>query len=163
MADRTAGEAYEIILDHLREIGLSWVVAQIQEQIRSGKSVTKAVTTYTNRAAVVFAEEPLAGSNKSRRRETLAATEEYTEDERLEIALQAVERALVHSAAMEKELVSFYRSSPDSPSKVSFEPAEFDESERLVVEIIPDDRRSAIEKLESVLSKLRSEIRDGDQ
>ena len=154
MADRTARAAYEIILGHLREIGLSWVVAQIQEQVRLGKSVTP----YADTTAVLLAEKPLAG-----RRQALTSTEEYTEDERLEIALQAIEIALVHSAAMEKELVNFYNSSPDFPSKVSFEPDEFDESKRLVVEIIPDNRRSAIEKLESVLSKLRSEIRNGDQ
>jgi hypothetical protein len=158
MGDRTATEAYDVLLGHLRQLHLMWIVEQIQEQVRAGKAITKAVSPQSGIESIRFPEEELDAISSSRgRRQRLASTEPYTDQERLAIAVNAISKAIVQVSEMQTEVVHFFLSESDGQPTIIFEPDEFDESSRLVLETPPTNRKVAVRGLEEVLTKLRTE------
>lgn len=163
MSDRSSSNAYQILLETLRKHGLHWVAGQVQEQVRSGKPVTKDVSPFLAVDRIVFADEGFfPTSARKGRRQRLAATEEYSADERLELIIKAIESAVIHTAAIEAELAEFFASQADGLTPARFEPEEFDESARLEVERPSADRQASIGRLQNALSRLRREVGDGD-
>jgi hypothetical protein len=103
MLDRTADEAYAMILSALREHGLSWVVEQIGDQVRAGKPITRVVATASPSGSHRYSDE--VSPARRPRRERLTATEPYTSGERLTLALDAIERAVIQTADLEDEVL----------------------------------------------------------
>ena len=164
MAERTISEAYEIILEHLRKRGFGWVVEQIQEQVRSGKPLIKDVSLQPGIRTGLFADEKFEIKTTAKgRRQRLAATENYTDKERLEIAVTAIESVAIQTTVMQEELAAFFASSMDEPQKILFEPDEFDETDSLVLERPSKERRESVDGLKELLEILREEAGIGNK
>ena len=127
MPDRSASQAYELLLRSLQENRLGWVAAQVQEQVRSGKPATKYVAPYHEEDSRDFVSEDfIPSAPKKGRRQRLAATDDFSPEERLELVLSAIESAVIHTADIETELIGFFPSQNEAPADVRFEPGEFD-------------------------------------
>lgn len=99
--------------------GFGWVVTQAEAQIAEGKPSSKQVA---EREFFPASADPLFTIRRPRsRRASLITSEPYTETERLEILLQAIEAAVVQRSMLEQVLleqlhdVSGIRFEPDAP------------------------------------------------
>lgn len=156
MPERTLDEAYEALLQSMRDQGLGWVVEQVQQQVRAGKLVTKDVTPFRESYSSRFIEE-LAVGTRRRRRERLAATEEYSAEERLSLVLEAIENAVVHTAEIQDQVLQFVQDQ-SSIDQVRFEPDAFEEAQAFTLSA-DDRRRPQVEMLREALARLRMEVR----
>lgn len=163
MPDRNPNEAYRMLLDALREKGLAWVAEQVQEQVRSGKPVTKDVSPYRETDSMIFATEGFVPGTSTRGpRQRLAATEEYSPEERVDLLIDALEAAVIHIADIEAELIDFFDSQVDGPAQIRFEADQFDDAPSLETERVAANRSEALQGLRSALLRMRREMgRDG--
>jgi hypothetical protein len=103
----------------LNRHGFEWVVAQAEAQIAEGKPSSKEVSERDS--VQVSADTSFAIRRPGSRRASLITSEPYTESERLEIMLQAIEAALVQRSMIEQAVleqvhdISVIRFEPDSP------------------------------------------------
>lgn len=107
----------EVLLRH----GFEWVVTQAETQIAEGKPSSKQVS---EREIFSVLDDPDFAIRRPRaRRASLITSEPYSEAERLEILLQAVEAALVQRSDLERVVlaqipdVNVIRYEPDSPTE----------------------------------------------
>jgi hypothetical protein len=156
MAQRDLDEAYNEILDLLRRHELSWVVGQVQDQVRAGKPATRMVTPRSAPVSDLFAGE--VSQPRRQRRERLAATEPYSASERLRLALEAIERAVIQTVEVQREVVEFFDSEGIAGTGVAFEPEQFDETARFEIRALPQSRMDALTQLRSAINALRSEV-----
>jgi hypothetical protein len=111
------------ISDVLVRHGFGWVVTQAEAQIAEGKPSSKQVSE--RESFPVLADGIFAVRRPRSRRASLITSEPYTESERLEILLQAIEAAIVQRSMMEQELllqfadISSIRFEPDSPLEIT--------------------------------------------
>jgi len=97
-------QAFDKLISILNERKLTWVVDQVQEQIRVGKPMMRRVKELkpTRQASFrntrLFDDEPLRPGRKVEFR----ATEAYTATEQLQLLLSAIQQAVVNTAAIEK-------------------------------------------------------------
>ena len=92
------------ISDILRRHGFGWVVEQAEAQIAEGKPSSKQVSEheiFRAEADPMFTIRP-----RKRRRASLITTESYSESERLEIVLQAIESAVIQRAELEAAVLN---------------------------------------------------------
>ena len=162
MAARSYSEAYLVILSLLRECGLGWVVSQIQEQVRTGKPTLKSVSTQPDVISQRFLDEADNTQVIRGRRQRLAGTEDYSDYERLDIAIAAIESAVLQTTAMEESVLDFFTSHTDGIAKITFEPDEFEETERLIIESPSETRRESTRQLKLAVNKLREEMHHVD-
>jgi len=158
MVDRTFSEAYKVILEHLRKSGFGWVVAQIQEQVRSGKPLIKDVSPHPAIRSIQFVDEEFEATTTTKgRRQRLAATENYTDKERLEIVITAIDSLIIQTTAMQEELIDFFVGSTDDSQEIHFEPDEFDESDTLIIGYPSKKHKASVGDLKELLGMLREE------
>jgi hypothetical protein len=116
----------------LRQHGFDWVVQQAETQIAEGKSGSKQVRELPR---AVLGPDFRIGAPK-RLRASLITSEPYSEAERLEILLQAIDAAIVQRAKLEETVldqlsgISSIEFEPDVPSE-DFEGAYFGKAHRL--------------------------------
>jgi len=156
MPERAFDETYSILLDALRSHGLSWVAAQVQDQVRAGKPTTRIVAPRPAPMFDRFAEEITQA--RPPRRERLAATEPYSAEERVALALDALQRAVIQTADFEEEVAKFFHSAGKTPTRVAFEPEEFEDAQRLEIATLPAPRRNSVERLRQLVNSLRREL-----
>ena len=92
------------------------------------------------------------------RREVLAATDPYSAQERVLLALEAIEHVALHTAEMEQQLTDFVRDSHVSATGVVFVPEEFEDAPRTEFNALTDNRENAVSTLRSLVARLRKEI-----
>lgn len=153
--------SYDEVFGHLLEImrkhGLSWVAAQVQEQIRDGKPVTKSIeksklTTYQ----LSVLDEPVQKPRKAL--SEVAAVEEYSPSECILVAVEALEHAVVHGAEIRREVHEVLHKKLLSNVPVRFEPEALEEAEPFALEPPDQDHQAAIDKLKQLLLTLRREV-----
>lgn len=100
MADDDDAETYRRRLSEvLRRHGFGWVVDQAEIQIAEGKPSSKQVS---EREPISVVSDPMFAIRAPRRRRaSLITSEPYTEEERLEILISAIDAALVQRANLE--------------------------------------------------------------
>jgi len=156
VAERNLEEAYALVLEILRRHDLSWVATQVQDQVRAGKPVTRVVAPRQATMLERFAEE--LPEPRRTRRERLAATEPYSASERLSLALDAVEHAVVETAEIEGEVIQFFGTDSKGAGRVIFRPEEFEEAPGFELRALPRRRLDALAKLRQSVATLRGEI-----
>ena len=157
--DRT--EFYNALLAGLRDKGLEWVASQVQEQVRSGKLVSKKVSPFIENPRELFTLGSVLSAGKGKP-QILISTEEYSAEERLEIAVDAIEAAVVHTAKIEEHLVKFVEEELESEHPLSFAPDQFDDSEPREVIRPSAEREQAVREVMKALARLRSEVANDD-
>ena len=125
-------------------------------------STLKSVSTQPDVVSQRFIEESNSPQTRKGRRQKLTGSEDYSDDEKLEIAITAIEAAIIHTAAMEESVLGFFTPAKDGVSKIVFEPDEYEETERLVIEVSTETRRKSIRQLEFAINKLRKGMYHAD-
>jgi hypothetical protein len=108
MNNTECNELYEQLIDILNQNNLAWVVSQVADQVRLGKTVEKEIETLQEsrerRAVSLFPTDEFSANLKKGPRATFPITVEYQPCERLLLLINAMEQAVVHTAEMEHHL-----------------------------------------------------------
>lgn len=159
MTEDNSGIAFERIIEKLREVGLTWVAIQVQDEIRGGKPYIKEVRPVVdNRRRSGGTFLPLDVNEQRGKKQKLAATEEFSPGERLEILLGAVEAATVVTSALSTSVLQFFSKGGEIEPSICFLPEEFDEAKAF--SLTGDQQKdSARANLANTISEARREIK----
>lgn len=150
-------EAFMHLLEIMREHGLSWVAAQVQEQIRDGKPVTKSIEkSQLTMYQLSILDEPVRRPRRAL--SEVAAVDEYSPSECILVAAEALEHAVVHGAEVSREVHEVLHKKLLSNVPVRFEPEALEEAEPFALEPPDQDHHVAIDKLKQLLQTLRREV-----
>ena len=130
--------AFEAILEKLRGTPVQWITSQVQDQIQAGKPVVKEVSPVEEDKSERFLASLDAPSFKGRR-QSRAATEEYSPQERLVLLLNAIEAVVVESPQMEGAVLENLGSLEGGVDAVRFLPERFEEEEGFAFSRTPED------------------------
>lgn len=151
---------YDTLVDILNKSELGWIVSQVEDQLRIGKTVEKEITTLTegrSRNALLGFEE-YREHLRSGPKATFPVTIDYDSKEKLSLLVDAVEQAVVDTAEMEKHILDFFGEELPSLESVEFY------SDEVTREPISINRQSTASrqiygsKLKLLLEDLRKEI-----
>jgi hypothetical protein len=153
-------EVFDTLVKMLNDQGLGWVVAQVQEQIRLGKTVEKEIKTLreAKHSPSIFELDEYRKQLKTGPLATFPVPVEYNSKERLQLLIDAIEQAVVNTAQMEENFTSFFEKELPHLSDIRF----FSEDGTLSPREI--NRQSAVVrndqaiKLKQLLEDLRQEI-----
>lgn|SRR5579862_516740 len=121
MSEEDDAEYRRRIGEVLEAHGFGWVVAQAEAQIAEGKPASKQVSE--REIFQVSADTDFAIKRPRARRASLITSEPYTEAERLDILLRAIEAALVQRSALERATleevhgINTIRFEPEGPTE----------------------------------------------
>jgi hypothetical protein len=163
MTNSEAIETYEELSAILREFGLGWIVDQVEEDIRAGKAEQKrkAIQSSMEEHEDWKLEPPSDARvyrRKSTREEEFTALTDFNPRERLELLIDATDRAVAGAANLEFQVLKM---EPFSPMKLVLAVEETNASRVLDLEHA-DRRLTAVHRLTKALASLRSELRNGN-
>jgi hypothetical protein len=126
---------YSELFSKLREIliqnRLSWIVDQVEEQLREGKHKTESIKTYKekedNRQRILNALVKIEKDDlEVSKRENIVVVGDYTPRECLLLLINSIQHAIVNTADIELETLLFFQNSASTLSgnipKVLFYP-----------------------------------------
>lgn len=90
----------------LRELGLGWIVEQVNEQIQSGKMVKKEVQMF--KEIRLDNQSEFYSTIKPSGKKELTATEDYTVTDQLQLLIDAIELTAESASAMRREITTFF-------------------------------------------------------
>src|SRR6266446_3110563 len=100
MAEREALAVFLKLSDILRATELSWLLDEVASEIRQGKPSEKKIRVQESEVLVLVSDER---ESRARRPTTFVESLEFTQVEKLEMLLSAIERAVIEPAFMESE------------------------------------------------------------
>lgn len=103
MTEEECAEYRRRIVEVLRLHGFDWVVAQTDAEIANGKQSTKQVSE--REVSSMFDDRDFRMRPPRTRRASLITSESYSEAERLEILLKAIESALIQRSVLERAVL----------------------------------------------------------
>lgn len=157
MTNTECREAFNAVSAYLHESGLGWIVTQVLEQIRFGKPHLKRVETSADISPELVVEG--LGSGRRRTRETLAATREYTAHEQLGVLLDAIERALISTSAMEDAVRSEFFGRDKQRTTIELVRTDDPGRETFTISNSPNAQRiGSVHKLNALIENLRGLI-----
>lgn len=140
MDEKECAAAYQELEAALNELNLGWVAAQVADTVRIGKTVEERSPT---------------------RRTPLTKIEDYTAPEQLWLLISAIEKAVVDSWEMEREIAIFFtRKTENSPLSTSLIFSSFPRQAEKILEFNSDSlaqRSNSALELKQLLEKLRLE------
>lgn len=145
MNDQECTQVYEQLISILNQNKLGWVAAQVEEQVRLGKTVKKEIETLkeSHGEFELFTTDEYPRSFKKGPKATFPITVEYQPSERLKLLLDAIEHVAINTADMEHHFVNYFGSEMDNWLGVTFQPEEID------VAPISIDKQTVISRLEN--------------
>lgn len=151
---------YDTLIDILNKSGVGWIVSQVEEQLRIGKTVEKEITTLTEGRGrnMLLGVEGYRERLRSGPKATFPVTIEYEAKERLSLLIDAIEQTVVDTAEMEGHILNFFGEEFPALQGVEFYPDE------VVRESISINRQSTALrqvhglKLKQLLEDLRKEL-----
>jgi hypothetical protein len=159
LSDSESLRFYRTISARAREVGLDWIVDQVEEQLALGNVALRSLSV---REPDLFSAEPEIFAVKSRRRKSTRATflvsRPYTAQEQLELLVDSLLIGVVQLNQIADKVISFVASELDSTS-IEFAP-EAEVKPILRLETESARVAEASEKLESLLNELKREIAD---
>jgi hypothetical protein len=160
MSEMDDGAFRRRVIELLEEHRFGWIVEQAEAQIAEGKSVVKEVSEQELRPAVL--SDTFRIARPRRYRSSLVTTVAFSESEKLELLLKAIEAAVVKRADLDTAVLEKL----PTIGSIAFEPDAPDEGadggyrgrpHRLVRDTAPD-RASLREDADKVLRAVREEI-----
>jgi hypothetical protein len=110
ISEQETRRLFDKLAAQLRERGAATVVDQVIDEIAQGKQIIyKTVRRRTEAHPLYRSESEEAITDRGRRRE-YAETLQYSPAERLDLLLQALERAIIDAGTIDAELAKNYRS-----------------------------------------------------
>jgi hypothetical protein len=161
MNNEDAIQMYAELATILREFALDWVVEQVEDDIRAGKAEQKRATVSADRREAL-AEAPPSGAKISRRRPTreeeFTALRDFSPTERLELLIDATDRAVQGAANLESQLLSM---KVFGGVKIVLAGEEGDNVSRSLDARQTERRLQSVHRLSRALAALRLELRNG--
>jgi hypothetical protein len=140
MNNRDYDRTYQKVVDVLESGGFSWLVHEVAEQVSIGK-----------------VNVPFSKDNTSKLYKGIYNIE-YTPQERLQLLIKAAMHVLVNTAAMEENMLSFFRqTSQDGIEAVEFYSELEENSIALINSEYATDQRIHMRKIEETLNALSRE------
>ncbi|WP_144370077.1 hypothetical protein [Myxococcus stipitatus] len=155
MNNAEAEDVYQKLTMIISDLGWSWVVRQIEDQIRLGRLEETIIESEVNSPSTDLSSSRRPGSKVRPRKSRVAMTKrmEYLPKERLRLLATSIEQAIIAAAEMEQETL---RNLP-YVQKLEFRPEEQGETMRL----IRDDshgRITVLEQTKKFLKELKEAI-----
>jgi hypothetical protein len=148
----------------MTEYDLQWVLEQVEQHIRFGKTSEKEIQPCSERrpgsmsgAPTDLLPLPPTAAYSSGRKARFLASQEYTENEMLEIIIDAVERGVADTAEMEAEMLKQFEYGGIQYRAVFTS----EDSESIPAVAKPGDavsRAASASRLRDLLKELRAEI-----
>lgn len=161
MNNQKCQELYGAFVLLLGQHEFHWVIGQVEEQIRLGKTAPERIAPPHGPQLDLLEpdDEPTARGGRSRAsREIYLKRIPYTPCERLVLIIEATEHAVVDVGEIGSHLAEFLRRQPAAMREVKF--AQEDESILEKPFLFADalSRKPAIAELRSLLAKLKAEV-----
>jgi hypothetical protein len=161
MSPAEADEIYDQLVGVLRDLGLEWIVQQVEDQLSLGHIETRKLTV---EGQELFASDELMYEPAPRRRRskaTFVVSRPFESPEKLRLLIDSIEIGIVHVTEIASEVSTFFGRETHT-TQVEFRPetdlgAEFDLDAGDV-----EGRISAAASLRAVLAELRREVADAD-
>lgn len=153
---------YEAVYQRLAEIldksGLGWILSQVEEEIRTGKTREVEIETLKSRRITAPLFEDHLWEFTEGPRGTFPAPGEYSLAERLELLIDAIEQAIVNIAEMEHHIVTFFANRVDHWQGLEF--FGDDESQSVAVSALSSSSRlEHARNLKRLINALRQEMK----
>jgi|GEM_PF-6423024 len=160
MNDQECLRAYETLGTILSENGLVWIISQVEEQIRLGKTVEREIETLKDVRETGLQSSSSSLSNlKKGPRAKFPVTESYSSPEQLKVMIDAIERAVLDSATMENHLAAFMENSDGNRIReIQFYDEEAGIKRQSIERGRADMRIGHAKHLKGLLDTLRKEI-----
>lgn len=165
MNNEDAIETYAELATILREFALDWIVEQVEDDIRSGKAAQKRATVSSDRREAVAEDWKLAPPSSAKisrrrptRQEEFTALRDFSPTERLELLIDATDRAVQGAANLESQLLSM---KVFGGVKIVLAGEEGDIVSRSLDARQTERRMQSVHRLSRALAALRLELRDG--
>ena len=150
--------AYGSLVSILSENGWVWIISQVEEQIRLGKTIEREIDTLKEVRETGSQLTPYYPRLKKGPRAKFPVTEPYSPHERLKIIIDAIERAVLDSAAMENQLGAFMEVNADDIHEIQFYDDESDYKRQSIETQRSEMRVREAAHLKKLLDALRSEL-----
>ena len=160
MDDEDYNDIFSALSDVLREKEMLWVLDQVNEQIRLGKTESKEIASQEDDRR----QSPLPGigtmqrmpRGRARKKEEFLVTTEYTAKEKLLLLIDAIEQAVVNTSKMVHDTLEFTHEEFNI-DEITFYSEENQQSKTFSSdEFAVKDRQVA--HLKDLLEKLRNQV-----
>jgi hypothetical protein len=165
MNNEDAIDVYTELATILREFALDWIVEQVEDDIRTGKAEQKRATVSSDRREGLaenwrLTEPPSAKISRQRptREEEFTALRDFSPTERLELLIDAADRAVQGAANLESQLLDM---KIFGGVKIVLAGEEGGHVSRSLDARQTERRMQSVHRLSRALAALRSELRDG--
>lgn len=160
MDDKDYNDIFSALADVLRQKEMLWVLDQVNEQIRLGKTESKEISPqdedYRQSTLLDIGPRPKTTRGRARKKEEFLVTTEYTPKEKLLLLIDAIEQAVVNTNRMVHDTLEFTHEeftideitfySEENQKSKTFSTSEFEEKDR------------EIAYLKGLLEKLRNQV-----
>jgi len=144
MTQEDAHDVFIALSKILEEIGLTWMLDQVKQEIVHGKTATKTLS--------ILAEDFPNEYRQRRQRVRFVSTEEYSSKEQLHLLLDAMEQTIVASLEMQKSILTL-----TELAGVSFK-SEEGRTQLLITNDQISRNAPIAEKLKAACEELREEL-----
>ncbi len=160
MNEQECEYAFQRLIKILNENGLAWVVEQVNEQIRIGKTIQREIETLKEGKEMSLFSTIDDYSSKLTKgpKATFPVTVEYQQSERLELLINAVKQSIVATADMEHHLASFTEKDDETPKKFLFYADEPGIEPKSIGTETIRSRYESSRRLNGLLESLRKEV-----
>jgi hypothetical protein len=105
MTEEQCAEAYDILANLLRRSNLAWVMDQVDADVRVGKLIEKPIREISDRhtaGSIAFELVEAPELQRRGRSGSIRQRVEYSNRERLQLLVEAIEYAVLHTADLEE-------------------------------------------------------------
>jgi hypothetical protein len=161
MNDDECRAVFDTLMTSLQAKGLAWVESQVRDQIRLGKTIERereAPDEWSFQQKSIFEADNDREQPKAHSPATFPITVEYSAQERLQLLIDAIEHAVVNTAAMEESFTSYFETESPHFANVQFYSEDATLSPRIIDRPSAAFRTEKASQLHQLLEELRKEI-----
>lgn len=158
MTEQEIIEAFAELSQIISDLGLGWILVQVNEQIQQGKKpIPKEVQTFKEEWSPESGQNILKPAGKSK----MLVAEDYSNTERLLLLISAIEQTVTSATAMRREIINFFTTEGNRNGGINVDVKLYqplDETSTNFSERFPERDLQASSDLVELLEQLRTEI-----
>jgi hypothetical protein len=158
MSDDECRDVFDTLIISLQASGLAWVESQVRDQIRLGKTIEREreVPNELRFQRSIFEADREQTNRRSPT--TFPITIEYSAQERLRLLIDAIEHAVVNTAAMEESFTSYFEAESPHLESIQFYSEDASLQPRIITRQSAAFRTEKASQLHKLLEELRKEV-----
>jgi hypothetical protein len=160
MSDDECRAVFDTLIISLQDSGLAWVESQVRDQIRLGKTIEREreVPNELSFQQSIFGADNDREQTKRHSPNTFPITIEYSAQERLRLLIDAIEHAVVNTAAMEDSFTSYFEAESPHFESIQFYSEDAGLQPRKINRQSAEFRTKKASQLHKLLEELRKEV-----